>query len=60
MRIARNSSTLQIMIDQNQPQNVEYFNYLVSMITYDAKLNPRLPGQKRHLKKEGSFTSKLD
>jgi hypothetical protein len=27
----------QITIDKKQPENVEYFNYLVNMITYDAR-----------------------
>jgi hypothetical protein len=43
------------MIDQNQPENVEYLKYLGSMITKDAKLNPGLPGQKRHSKKRRIF-----
>jgi hypothetical protein len=30
-------SPVQIMIDQNQAENVEYFNYLGSMITNDAR-----------------------
>jgi hypothetical protein len=30
-------SPMKIMMDQNQPQNVEYFKYLCSMITNDAR-----------------------
>jgi hypothetical protein len=51
MGISIHPSTLQIMIDKIQPENVEYFKYLGSMITNDAKLNPGFPGQKRHIKK---------
>jgi hypothetical protein len=29
--------TLQIMIHQKQPENVEYFNYMGSVITNDAR-----------------------
>ena len=28
---------MMIMIDEEQPENVEYFNYLGSMITTDAR-----------------------
>ena len=37
MRISREPSPLQIMLDQYQLQSVEYFNYLGSMITNDAR-----------------------
>jgi len=37
IRILRQPSPLQIMIDQKQPENVEYFNYVCSMITNDAR-----------------------
>jgi hypothetical protein len=37
MRISRQPSPIKIMIDQKQLQNVEYFNYLGSMITNDAR-----------------------
>jgi hypothetical protein len=33
MRISRQPYPIKIMIDQNQLENVEYFNYLDSMIT---------------------------
>jgi len=33
LRISRQPSSLQIMIDDKQPKNVEYFNYLCKMIT---------------------------
>jgi hypothetical protein len=37
MRISRQQPTVRIMIGQKQPENVEYFNYLCSMTTNDAK-----------------------
>jgi hypothetical protein len=48
------------MTDQNQPENVEYFKYLGSMITNNAKLNPGLPGKSGIQKKKALYTSKLD
>jgi hypothetical protein len=36
-RISRKPSPLQIMVDQKQLENVEYFNDLGSMIPYDAR-----------------------
>ena len=37
IRILRQPSPLQIMVDQKQTENVEYFNYVCSMITNDAR-----------------------
>ena len=37
MRISRQPSPLQFMIDHKQLENVEYFNNLDSMITNDAR-----------------------
>jgi len=37
MRISRQPSLVQNMTDQKQPENVEYFNYLGSMITNAAR-----------------------
>ena len=37
MRISRQAFLIQIIVVQNQPDNVEYFNYLGSMITNNAK-----------------------
>jgi len=37
MRISRQLSPLQIMIDQKQPKNVEYLNYLGRRITNDTR-----------------------
>ena len=64
MRISSEPSPLQIMIDQQQLQNMKYFNYLSCIITSDAnvhvKLNPGLPWQKQHSTERRLFTSKLD
>lgn len=52
VRVSCQTSTLQIMIDQKQTENVEYFNYMGSIITNDARrtreINPVLPRQKQH------------
>jgi hypothetical protein len=37
MKISRQPSPVQIMTDQKQLENVEYFNYFGSMITSDAR-----------------------
>jgi hypothetical protein len=37
MKISRQPSPMNFMIDQKQLENVEYFNYLGSMITNDAR-----------------------
>ena len=37
IKISWQPSPMQIMVDQNQPENVEYFNYWDSMITNDAR-----------------------
>lgn len=56
--ISRQPFPVQIVIDQ-QVENVKY-----NLITNDAnlyvKLNPRLPWQKQHSKREDSFSRKLD
>jgi len=36
LRISRSPSPIQIMIDQKQMENVEYFNYYGSMVTNDV------------------------
>jgi hypothetical protein len=36
LRISRQPSAIQIVIDQKQPEYVEYFSYLGTMITNDA------------------------
>ena len=37
MKISRQPFPVQIMIDQKRLENVEYFNSLSTMITYDAR-----------------------
>jgi len=37
MRISKHPFQIQIVKDQRQPENVEYFNYFGSMITNDAR-----------------------
>jgi hypothetical protein len=65
MRISRQPSPMKIMIDQKQLENVEYFNYLGSMITNDARctreIKSRIAMAKAVFnKKKNIFTSKLD
>jgi hypothetical protein len=55
---------MKIMIDQKQFENVEYFNYLGSMITYDARctceIKSTIAMAKAAFNKKTLFTSKLD
>ena len=64
MRISKQGSTVQIMSDQKHPENVEYFKYLVSMVTNDARckreINSRIARVKAAFNREILFTSKLD
>jgi hypothetical protein len=65
MRISGQPSPMKIMIDQKQLENVEYFNYLGSMITNDARctheIKSRIAMAKAAFnKKKNLFTSKLD
>jgi hypothetical protein len=65
MRISRQPSPMKIMIDQKQLENVEYFNYLGSMITNDTRctreFKSRIAMAKAAFnKKKNLFTSKLD
>jgi hypothetical protein len=65
MRISRQPSPMKIMIDQKQLENVEYFNYLGSMITSDARctheIKSRIAMAKAAFnKKKNLFTRKLD
>jgi hypothetical protein len=52
------------MLDQNQLENVEYFNYLGSMITNEARctreIKSRIAMAKAEFNKKTLFTSKLD
>jgi hypothetical protein len=60
IRISRLPSSIQIMIDQKQLENVEYFNYLSSMITNDAncthEIKSRIVMQKQHSTRRRVFS----
>ena len=62
--ISSQPSPLEVVIDQKQPENVEYFNSLGSLITSDAscthKMKTRIAMAKAAFNKETLFTSKLD
>jgi hypothetical protein len=65
MKISRQPSPMKIMIDQKQLENVEYFNYLGSMIASDARctreIKSRIAMAKAAFnKKKNHFTSKLE
>ena len=64
MRISRQPSPIQVMADQKQPENVEYFDCLGSMITNDARytreIKSRIVMSKAFNKKEVLPTSRLD
>jgi hypothetical protein len=66
MKISRQPSSMKIMINQKQLENVEYFNYLGSMITSDARcctreIKSRIAMAKTSFnKKTNLFTSKLE
>jgi hypothetical protein len=65
MRISRQLYPIQIMTHQKPSENVEYFNYLGSMITNDARctrgLTSRIAMAKAAVnKKKAFFTSTLD
>jgi hypothetical protein len=66
MRISRQPSPIKIMIHQKQLENVEYFNYLGSMITNDARCTREIKSRIAmaeaafNKKKKTLFTSKLD
>jgi hypothetical protein len=65
MRISIKPSPIQIMIDQKQLEDVEYFNCLGSMITHDARctreIKSRIVIAKAVFNKRKTlFTSKLE
>jgi hypothetical protein len=64
-RISWQPFTLQVMRDQKQPENVEYFNYLGSMITNDARCTGEIEStidmaKATFNKCRNLFTNKLD
>jgi hypothetical protein len=65
MRISRQISPIKTMIDQKQLEGVEYFNYLGSMITNNARCTREIKSsiamaKAAFNKKKNLFTSKLD
>ena len=64
LRISKQPSAIEIMIDQKQPENVEYFKYLGSMVKYDARcareIKSRIAMAKVAFNKKTFFASKLD
>jgi hypothetical protein len=65
MRISRQPAPMTIMIDQKQLENVEYFNYLGSMITNYARCTRKIKSRIAMAKAEFNnkktlLTSKLD
>jgi hypothetical protein len=63
MRMSRQPSPVQIMMNQKQLENVEYFKYLGSMISNDARctreIKSRFAVAKSAFNKKTLFTSKL-
>jgi hypothetical protein len=59
-RVLKSCHKIRIMIDQKQLENVEYFNYLGSMITNDARCtrekNPELPWKKQQSTRRRLFS----
>jgi hypothetical protein len=64
MRISRQPSPVQIMIDKKQLENVEYFNYLGSITNYTRctrEIKSRIVMAKGSFnRKKTPFNSKLD
>jgi hypothetical protein len=65
MRISRQPSRIKIMVDKKQLENVEYLNYLGTMITNDARCTCEIKStiviaKAAFNKKKTLFTSKLD
>jgi hypothetical protein len=65
MRISRQPYPIKIMIDQKQLEKVEYFNYLGSMLTNDARCTREIKSrifmaEAAFNKNKTLFTSKLD
>jgi len=60
MRVSRQPSTVTIMIDQKQLENVDCIKYLGSILRNDGnvrvKLNPGLPWQKLHSTRRRLFS----
>jgi hypothetical protein len=64
MRISRQPAPMKFMIDQKQLENMEYLNYLGSMITNDARCTCEIKSKiamakAAFNKKKNNFTIKL-
>jgi hypothetical protein len=57
MRIPMQTSHVQIMVDQKQPENMEYFSYLCSMVTNNARCTCEIKSTKRKLFSPANWTS---
>ena len=65
MRISRQPSPVTVMIDQKQPENMEYFKYLGSMLTNDGSCTCEIKSRIAMTmvafnKKKTLFTNTLD
>jgi len=65
MKISKQPSQIQIVVNQKQPKSVEYFSYLGSMVTNDVRctrdIKSRIALAKAAFKeKRALFTSKFD
>jgi len=64
MGISTKPSAVQITVDKKQPNNLEYFNYLVNIITNDARCRREIKSSifmaEVAFNKKFLFTSKLD
>jgi len=65
MKISKEPSPMQIEVDQKQPENVEYFSYLDSVVTNDVRCTPEIKSKITVAKAAFNetmalFTSKLD
>ena len=63
IRISNYQTPIQITTDQKQPENVKYWKYFGSTITYETRrtreINSRIANEKAAFNKTTLFTSKL-
>ena len=64
MAVSRRPTPASILIDQKQIEYVEYFNYLASLVTHDARcvseIKSRVIKAKQHSARRRIFTRKLE
>jgi hypothetical protein len=62
MRISRQTSEIEIMVEQNEPVNVQYFDSLDSIRTNNARRTSEIKSRvaTAFTKKATTFPSKLD